>query len=63
MVSVWVVAFHSSIALLSLSAMVTLPELSTATPVGLFSPEETRVVSVWVVAFHSLIALWPESAM
>ena len=69
MLRVWVDAFHSSIALLSVSAIKTLPAdpeyrvPATATPPGAFRPEETRVMTVWVDAFHSSIALLSVSAM
>jgi hypothetical protein len=41
----WLTAFHSWIALLPVSAKYTLPCPSTATPVGLFSPEDTSTVT------------------
>ena len=46
----------SSLTLLFQSPMYTLPEASTATPHGAFSPDDARVPSVCVAAFHSLIA-------
>ena len=53
----------SSTELPPVSAMYTLPEPSTATPAGPFSPEETRVLICCVAAFHSLMALSPVSAI
>ncbi len=50
-------AFHSLIALLPVSAMYTLPSLSTAAPVGSFNPEETRVLTVLVDLIHSSTVL------
>ena len=44
--TVCVVAFHSSIALLPASEKKTLPAPSTATPPGYSSPEETRVTGL-----------------
>ena len=51
--TVRVAACHSWMKSEEASAMKTLPEPSTATADGSFSPESRLSLSVWLVAFHS----------
>ena len=63
MVTWCVTASHFLIALFPVSAMYTLPDLSSPMPLGAFSPVATNVVNWLVAAFHFLIAFSPVSAM